>query len=329
MTTVTDRLGWQDRAAMFRYPRIVRWLFGLLAVLAIAGAALGWWITMPRPAFSEADAASLDRGGDPVRGKRVFDAGDCASCHASPGQPDRLRLGGGLALASPFGTFFPPNISPDGHDGIGRWRTIDLANALMSGVSPRGQHLYPALPYTSYAHMRVEDVKDLMAYLRTLPAVPGQAPAHALPFPFTIRRLVGFWNFLYLDRTPIRPDPARDEVWNRGRYLVEAVGHCVECHSARNMLGAIKSSSRLAGGQDQEGVGFVPNITPAGIGDWRSEDIVEVLTSGHTPRLRRVGSSMADVVTDTAALPLSDRQAIAAYLKSLPARVSPDSVMGR
>ena len=137
---------------------------------------------------------------------------------------------------------------------------------------------------------------------------------------------MGFWKFLYLDRTPIRRDPARDEAWNRGQYLVEALGHCAECHSARNVLGAIKSSSRFAGGQDQEGVGFVPNITPAGIGDWSSEDIVEVLTSGHTPRLRRVGSSMADVVTDTAALKLSDRQAIAVYVRSLPARASADAV---
>jgi mono/diheme cytochrome c family protein len=297
-----------------------------MVLFVAATLAVAWWITEPRPAFAEADAASLEQGGDPDRGKEVFDAGDCASCHASPGQPDRQRLGGGLALASPFGTFFPPNISPDPNDGIGGWRTIDLANALMSSVSTRGEHLYPALPYTSYAHMRVEDVKDLMAYLRTLPATPGQAPVHDLAFPFTIRRLVSFWKFLYLDRAPIGPDLALDEAWNRGQYLVEALGHCAECHSARNMLGAIKSSSRFAGGQDQEGVGFVPNITPAGIGDWSSEDIVEVLTSGHTPRLRRVGSSMADVVTDTAALKLSDRQAIAAYIRSLPARSSPDAV---
>jgi mono/diheme cytochrome c family protein len=234
-----------------------------------------------------------------------------------------------MELASPFGTFFPPNISPDPNDGIGRWRTIGLANALMSGVSPSGQHLYPALPYTSYAHMRVEDVKDLMAYLRTLPPVPGRTPRHDLPFPFTIRRLIGFWKFLCLDRTPIRPKPARGEAWNRGRYLVEAVGHCAECHSARNLLDAIKPSSRFAGGQDQEGVGFVPNITPAGIGNWSSEDIVEALTSGRTPRLRQIGSSMADVVTDTASLPRSDRQAIAVYIRSLPARSSPDAVKTR
>jgi mono/diheme cytochrome c family protein len=324
--TAIEHLGGRTEGLVARHRRS---LFGLLVLLAAGSAALAWWITEPRPAFAEADAASLEQGGDPVRGKDVFNAADCASCHASPGQPNRQRLGGGLALASPFGTFFPPNISPDPNDGIGRWRTIDLANALMSGVSPRGEHLYPALPYTSYAHMRVEDVKDLMAYLRTLPAVAGQAPAHDLPFPFTIRRLVGFWKFLYLDRSPIRPDPARDAAWNRGRYLVEALGHCAECHAARNMLGAIKTSSRLAGGQDQEGIGFVPNITQAGIGNWTSEDIVEALTSGHTPDLRRIGSSMADVVTDTAALTLSDRQAIAVYIRSVPPRHSPDAVKER
>jgi mono/diheme cytochrome c family protein len=327
MTAAMYCSGWQDLTGGWR--RALAWLLGVVAVFGVAAAGLGWSITAPRPAFPEADAASLDQGGDPSRGKQVFDAADCASCHTSPGQPDRLRLGGGMELASPFGTFFPPNISPDPNDGIGRWRTIDVANALMSGVSPSGQHLYPALPYTSYAHMRVEDVKDLMAYLRTLPAVSGRTPRHELPFPFTIRRLVGFWKFLYLDRTPIRPDPARGEAWNRGRYLVEAVGHCAECHSARNILDAIKPSSRFAGGQDQEGVGFVPNITPAGIGRWSSEDIVEALTSGETPRLRQIGSSMADVVTDTASLPLSDRQAIAVYLRSLPARSSPDAVKTR
>jgi mono/diheme cytochrome c family protein len=329
MTTAIQRLGGSNEGVLARHKRTLLWLFGLLLVLMAGAAGLGWWITEPRPAFAEADAASLEQGGDPARGKDVFDAADCASCHASPGQPDRQRLGGGLSLPSQFGTFFPPNISPDPNDGIGRWRTIDLANALMSGVSPQGEHIYPALPYTSYAHMRVEDVKDLMAYLRRWPAGAGPAPAHDLPFPFTIRRMVGVWKFLYLDRSPIQPDPARDEAWNRGRYLVEALGHCAECHSARNMLGAIKSSSRLAGGQDQEGIGFVPNITQAGIGDWSSEDIVEALTSGHTPQLRRIGSSMADVVTDTAALKLSDRQAIAAYIRSVPARSSPDAVKER
>ena len=300
-----------------------------LVILAAAGGAVAWALSAPRAAFDLAQAAALEKGGDAARGKLIFDAGDCASCHSSPGQPDRLRLGGGLALGSPFGTFFPPNISPDPRDGIGRWRTIDLANALMSGVSPAGRHYYPALPYTSYARMRIQDVQDLMAYVRTLAPVKGRAPQHDLPFPFSIRRLVGFWKLLYLDRTPINTDPVHDPEWNRGRYLVEAVAHCAECHSARNLANAIKESSRFAGGCDQEGAGYVPNITPAGIGGWSRDDLSRVLTDGHTPGLRRIGSSMADVVTNTAALPLSDRTAIATYILALPARHSPDEVKER
>jgi mono/diheme cytochrome c family protein len=306
----------------------MRWVL-LLAVLGIIGGGILWIIAAPRPAFTEAEAANLDQGGDPRRGKLVFDAADCASCHASPGQPDRHRLGGGLALGSPFGTFYPPNISPDPRDGIGRWRTIDLANALMSGVSPSGRHYYPALPYTSYAHMRVDDVKDLMAYLRTLPPVRGRTPPHGLPFPLTIRRFIGVWKLLFLDRAPVRPDASQDVAWNRGHYLVEAVAHCAECHSARNLLNAIKPWSRFAGGYDQESAGFVPNITPAGIGSWSKPELVEALTDGRTPELREIGSSMADVVTNLAMLPASDREAIATYIRSLPARHSPDAVRER
>lgn len=300
-----------------------------LCVLLLAGAIGGGYVlTEPRPAFSEADAARLEQG-DPIRGELVFNAGDCASCHTTPGQSDRLRLGGGMALASQFGTFYPPNISPDLTDGIGRWRTIDLANALMAGVSPDHKHYFPALPYTSYAHMRVEDVRDLMAWLRTLPPVRGRTPPHDLSFPLNVRRMIGFWKLLFFDRSPIQPDASRDAEWNRGRYLVEAVTHCAECHSARNQLGAIKESSRLAGGQDQEGVGYVPNITPAGIGHWSRQDIVNALTTGRTPELRQLGSTMAEVVINTARLPISDREAIAAYLLSLPPRHSPDEVRER
>lgn len=255
-----------------------------------------------------------------ARGKRIFDAGQCASCHASPGQPDRLRLGGGLALGSPFGNFYPPNISPDPRDGIGRWQGIDLANALMSGVSPEGQHYYPALPYVSYARMRAEDVRDLMAYLRSLPPVSGRTPPHALPFPLTIRRGVGLWKLLFLDSTPIVDDASRDPQWNRGRYLVEALAHCAECHSPRNLFYAVKSSARFAGGPDQEGTGYIPNITPHAIGAWSEDQLVEILTSGRTPDLRVVGSSMDDVVRNMAALPEEDRRAIAVFIRALPPR---------
>jgi mono/diheme cytochrome c family protein len=228
-----------------------------------------------------------------------------------------------LALPSFFGTFHPPNISPDPEYGIGGWRTIDLANALLSGVSPFGQHYYPALPYVVYTHMSVEDVRDLMAYLRTLPPVKDEPPPHELSFPMTIRRLVGFWKLIYLDRSPVAYDPDRDPKWNRGHYLVEALGHCVECHSSRNIAGGIKSGTRYAGGVDQEYVGFVPNITPVGIGPWSREDLQRALTGGITPRGRVLGSTMAEVVTSIAELPESDQRAIAAYVKSLPPRPTP------
>jgi mono/diheme cytochrome c family protein len=279
-----------------------------------------WVLSAPRPALK---GASTDQKGDPVKGRLIFAAGDCASCHASPGQPDRLQLGGGLALASPFGTFRPPNISSDAVDGIGAWRTTDLANALLSGVSPAGTHYYPAFPYTSYAKMQPGDVNDLMAYLRTLPAVSGRSPPHDLNLLFRFRRIVGLWKIVFFDRTPIVPEPNRDDVWNRGQYLAEAVAHCAECHSSRNLFGAIKPDTRFAGGTDPEGVGYIPNITPTRMADWSDRQVAEMLKSGNTPNHGRAGSSMTDVVTNTAMLPQSDRDAIAVYIKSLPGRPTP------
>jgi mono/diheme cytochrome c family protein len=300
-----------------------RLFLGIILFLLAMGVASAWMISAPRSRLTRADIAFLEQPGDPEKGALVFTAADCASCHASPGQPDRMRLGGGLALASPFGTFHVPNISPDRRDGIGNWRPEDLANAVMSGISPSGQHYYPALPYTSYAGMTLEDVRNLMAFLRTLPSVSGRPMAHELEFPFNIRRLVGFWKLLFFHR----PRPALSftpgDALNRGRYLAEVLGHCAECHSARNFFGAIERSTRFAGGPDPEGVGFAPNITPSAVGDWSTEEIVEALTNRRTPALRVIGSSMADVVANTAELPRGDLEAIALYLKSLPPRPTP------
>jgi mono/diheme cytochrome c family protein len=290
--------------------------------LTFAVGAATWIVTEARPAVSKNDE-TLKGQGDPAKGKLVFAAGDCASCHASVGQSDRFRLGGGLALASPYGTFRVPNISMDKVDGIGSWQTRDLANALLSGVSPAGKHYYPSFPYSSYAKMNPDDIQDLMAFLRTLPAVSGKVPPHDLAPPFRIRRFVGFWKFLYFDRKPIASDPGRSDSWNRGRYLIEAVAHCAECHSSRDLFGGIKPKTRFAGGKDPEGVGYFPNITPGRIGDWSEQEIAEVLKTGNTPNHGRVGSSMTDVVTNTAMLPQSDRDAMAVYIKSLPARPTP------
>ena len=298
----------------------VRFILIAIATLAVVGACVFWQLTEPRPAFSRDRWEAYEQGGDAARGRIVFEAGGCSSCHATPGQTDRLKLGGGLQLKSPFGSFTVPNISPDPQDGIGAWKVVDLANAMLTGVSPSRTHYYPAFPYTSFQRIKIEDIRDLMAFLRTLAPVPGKARDHDLAFPFNIRRGLGLWKLLFLDGKPLEPDPARSPGWNRGRYLVEGLGHCAECHSPRNFLGAIVADRRFAGGPNLEGKGKVPNITPdaSGIGQWSQKDIVELLASGLTPDGDSVGGAMAEVVRNTAELPQSDREAIAEYLKSLP-----------
>ena len=251
-------------------------------------------------------------------GGSFFTPAAASSCHKSPGQDDPLRLGGGLELKTPFGSFYPPNISTDPVDGIDAWQPVDIANALLSGVSSNGGHLYPAFPYTSYQRMNPKDVADLAAFLRTLPAVKGKAPANALAFPFSIRRAVGLWKLLFFDNAGLRPDPSQTEQWNRGRYLVEGPGHCGECHTPRGFLGEMDLSRALAGAPLPDGHGKAANLRGGDFLNWTDADIVEALTSGFTPAGDVLGAGMTAVVRNLAELPESDRQAIAVYLKSLP-----------
>jgi mono/diheme cytochrome c family protein len=304
-------------------------IVGLL-VLALVGALGFWGLTSPA-------AYALIRGNDPVsptppagsmrqpnleNGRTLFFAGGCTSCHAVPSQADKLRLGGGYALKSPFGTFHIPNISPHKQDGIGSWSTADFVRAMREGVSPDGRHYYPAFPYTSYQRMNPEDLADLFAFIMTLAPVEGRAPDHELPFPYNIRRGLGLWKLAFLDGQVFRPDVSKSTSWNRGAYLVNGPGHCAECHSERNAAGAIIEDRRFAGGPDPEGRGTVPNITPhpSGIGGWTADDLTTLLKTGETPNFDTVGGPMGAVVANTAQLPDADRQAMAEYLLSLPPR---------
>jgi mono/diheme cytochrome c family protein len=288
----------------------------LVAVLAgIAGLGVFWWLTIP--AVVAANSLPPYRP-DPANGLTTFNAGGCSSCHAVPNQPDRLKLGGGLAIPSPFGTFYVPNISPDPNDGIGKWSEADFATALLKGTSPNGTHYFPAFPYTTYQHAKLEDVRDLFAYLKTLAPVVGKARDHDVPFPFNIRRNVGVWKFLFMDGKPFMPDAARSPQWNRGAYLVNALGHCAECHSPRNFLGGIVSAQRFAGGPNLEGEGWVPNITQKGLAEWSAKDIEYFLESGQTPDGDSAGGSMVRVIKNISQLSPEDRAAIADYIKSLP-----------
>ena len=170
------------------------------------GIAVFWWLTVPAVILASSLLAYTP---NLANGLVVFNAGGCASCHAVPDQPDRLKLGGGLAIPSPFGTFFAPNISPDPADGIGRWTEANFVTALIKGTSPSRTHYFPALPYTSYQHAGIEDLRDLFAYLKTLAAVSGKVRDHDVPFAFNIRRNIGIWKWLFMDGEPFKPDPAR------------------------------------------------------------------------------------------------------------------------
>jgi mono/diheme cytochrome c family protein len=286
-----------------------------VAAAVVAVAAGAWIVTSPRPIDAET-ARAVSTPGDPVAGRNVFYLAGCESCHMSPGRTDPLRLGGGMELKTPFGSFFPPNISPDRKDGIGDWTAADFANALFAGVSPHGQHYFPAFPYSSYSRMSIKDVRDLFAFLRTTAPIAGKAPPHALSFPFSIRRAVGFWKLLYLPRIahPLVTDP--EDVEGRGRYLVEGPGHCAECHSPRSFLGGIVASRRLTGGPLPDGKGKAPNITAAGLKDWSESDVADALSTGFTPTGDTLGRAMAAVVRNLSKVPASDLAAIAHYLKT-------------
>ncbi len=306
-----------------------------VAVIAIAGAIVGIVVFWTATISATVPAAELPTyTPDVENGSRIFNIGGCASCHASPNADpsmvDRTRLGGGLALKSPFGTFYVPNISPDPEDGIGKWSEADFVTALWEGTSPGGDHLFPAFPYTSYRLMKLEDVRDLFAYMKALPPVSGKVRGHDLPFPFNIRRMVGGWKLLFLQSWLFEPDPSKSAQWNRGAYLVNGPGHCAECHSPRNFLGAIVEKERFAGGLSADRHGWVPNITSAGLQHWSKDDlawsekdIASFLADGMNPAGDFAGGAMADVIRSTALLSVADRAAIATYVASLPPKGRP------
>lgn len=300
----------------------MRRLFILLIALVVLGLPIAFGLTRGER-ISEAQLGAYAPNAE--NGRTLFFAGGCASCHATPNQEDKLRLGGGLALPSPFGTFHAPNISPHPRDGIGSWTEAQFGSAMLKGTSPKGEHYYPAFPYTSYQRMTVGDVRDLFAFIKTLPPAEGRAPGHDLPFPFNLRAGLGFWKHRYLDGQPFRPDASKSAQWNRGAYLVEGPGHCAECHSPRDVAGGIVPGQRYAGGPNPTDDGRVPNISQHtdGLADWSEADIEVLLETGRTPGSDEVGGDMAAVVRNMAQLPPDDRRAIAHYLKSLPAVASP------
>ncbi len=223
---------------------------------------------------------------------------------------------------------YGPNITPHPEHGIGGWSDDDFIRALRDGVAPDGRHYFPVFPYTSYTGMTDADLAALKAYIFTLPAVVRPSRPHRIGFPFRWRFLQLFWKWLYFDRGPLGPDPARPEAWNRGAYLVRAVVHCGECHTPRTLLGGPDADRLFAGTAEGPEGEAVPNITPdpeAGIGRWQPDEIADLLETGMTPDGDFVGSLMAEVVESAIGkLTAADRAAIVTYLRSLtPIRTGP------
>ena len=249
-------------------------------------------------------------------GEYVFHAAGCLACHTvEDGEP----LAGGRQFETPFGVFYAPNITPDNQHGIGHWTREQFIAALKQGVAPDGRAYFPVFPYPSYQLMRDEDASNLYDYLMSRPAVAEPNRPHELPW-WLSDWMIKPWQWWLQDEPPAPPSDAR---LARGRYLVDALGHCGECHSPRNWAG-VKDQTRYLGGTKEGPEGEnIPNITPHrddGIGKWRADDLAYYLEIGELPDGDYAGSLMAEVIDNsTSRLTPQDREAMVAYLRSIDA----------
>lgn len=264
--------------------------------------------------------AGAPDGGAVQRGEYIFTAAGCTSCHTDEKHKGAF-LAGGVALSTPFGTFYGPNITPDPTYGIGRWSEADFIRAVREGKGPEGE-LFPVFPFTSFTKMSDADVGDLWAYMKTVPPVAAPSKPHDVAFPFSLRVGQIFWKWLFFTPGRFQPDPSKSPEVNRGAYVAQALSHCGECHTPRNFLGGLETGMVFAGNAKGPDGHAVPNITPdaeTGIGKWSDGDIADVLKSGMTPDGDFVGGAMAEEVRNTTGkLTDADIRAMVAYLRSLP-----------
>ncbi|ANI99924.1 hypothetical protein A8O14_07490 [Polynucleobacter wuianus] len=259
------------------------------------------------------------------RGEYLARAGDCISCHTAPGgQP----FAGGLKMNTPFGYLLTPNITPDVKTGIGSWSKDEFFRAIHDGVNKKDQDMYPAMPFTSYAKVSREDVDAIYDYLRTVKPVANEISINHLAFPFNIRTSMFFWRELFFSPGFFKPDSSQSASWNRGAYLVEGLGHCSECHSPRNVMGAIEQSKAFTGALVDGW--FALNLTSnlrTGLGSWSAGDIANYLKTGKYPGKTSALGPMEEVVhNSTSYLNDADLLAMGVYLKSLPANSSLNNV---
>jgi mono/diheme cytochrome c family protein len=308
----------------------------LSALLVVAIVVIGGWLVLrPQGATDFAPGARVDladyRDANPTgvpsalaganlvtRGEYLARAGDCIACHTAPG---KAAFAGGLPFKLPFGTLYSPNITPDKATGIGNWSDEDFLNAMHNGVNRDGQHLYPAFPYASYALLTRDDVLAIKAYLFSLKPVANTPPAMDLVFPFNQRYLMWFWNVLFKPGHRYEPNTAQTPQWNRGAYLAEALAHCGDCHTPRNLAQGLDNGRKFAGAMIEGWKAY--NITQDpkwGVGAWSEAQLSDYLSSGHAQGRSSAAGPMAEAVDHSLRfLTREDIQAMVTYLKTVPA----------
>ena len=291
-----------------------------LAVLAVAGLGAAWGMSEPHPLTAAEIPAHQP---DIANGKELFNAAGCLSCH-KPG-PDLKNVdaslpAGGSPFKTPVGTFYPPNLTPDPETDIGKWTDAEFVNAVQRGISPEGENLIPAFPYTSYARMKTSDVLDIKAYLDSLPPVVAPEKQAQIPAPWLLRRGVGIWKHLAFDDAQWQPDPSKPAEWNRGAYIVNGAGHCNECHTPRNLFMAFDWSKQFQGGPHPGGEGKVPSLIDL-IGRGKYTDAADLATAfqnGEMMGYEHMSSGgMGEVQSNLSKLAESDVKAVADYISSL------------
>jgi len=257
------------------------------------------------------------RAGNPKHGEYLIQAAGCMGCHTED-RKGATPFAGGRALKTPFGTFYGPNITPHPDAGIGKWGEADFVKAMRSGVRPDGANYFPAFPYPSFTKIRDADLSDIWAYLRMLPPSSRVNRPHNLHFPFGWRFAVTFWKWLFFTPGRFAGVAGGSPAVNRGAYLVQALGHCGECHTPRNFLGSPKPDRYLAGARGLDNK-RVPNLTPPGLELWSDADLKKFFLTGITPDSETASDAMDEVIQNTTCkLTSQDLAALITYLRSLP-----------
>lgn len=313
------------------------WLKKAIAVvgaLVIVAAVAIWWLIPPKALeFAGGKHVALDayRGENPsgvpaelrsddliTRGKYLAAAADCEVCHtASGGTP----FAGGRAFRTPFGVLYSPNITADPETGIGTWSDEDFLRAVHEGIAKDGSRLYPAFPYESYTLMTDEDALAIKAYLFSLPAVRARSPENEMRFPYNQRWLMSFWSAFYNPKERFRPRTERSDQWNRGAYLAEALAHCGDCHTPRNIAQAPDNRRKFAGALTAGWQAYDITSHESGLGSWNDEDVFNYLRNGHANGRGSASGPMREVVNvSTSALTPGDVRALMAYVRSVPGK---------